>query len=186
RAITRAAPRCSSTSVNPPVEAPTSRQSSPAGSTSSASSACASFSAPRETNRAGRSTASSAVSSTCSPALAWPGTSPARISACACARLSASPRSTSTTSRRFLAMSRGANGEAGDDLLEDGRVGADPGEVRLCPIGRLVGQLAGPLKAVCQDVPVRVEDVVHHLEQQAELVAEGAPRPLLALGEPCD
>jgi hypothetical protein len=37
--------------VNPPVEAPTSRQSRPTGSTPKASSACASFSPPRETKR---------------------------------------------------------------------------------------------------------------------------------------
>ena len=37
--------------MNPPVEAPTSRQSRPAGSTPKASSACASFSPPRETKR---------------------------------------------------------------------------------------------------------------------------------------
>ena len=37
--------------MNPPVDAPTSRQSSPAGSTPNASSACASFSPPRETYR---------------------------------------------------------------------------------------------------------------------------------------
>ena len=43
-----------------------------------------------------------AASSTCSPAFEWPGTSPAITSACACARLSASPRSTRRTSRRFF------------------------------------------------------------------------------------
>ena len=44
--------------MNPPVEAPTSRQSLPAGSTASTSSAWASFSPPRETKRGGRSTSS--------------------------------------------------------------------------------------------------------------------------------
>ena len=43
------APRSSSTSVKPPVEAPTSRQASPAGSRAKASSAAASFTPPRET-----------------------------------------------------------------------------------------------------------------------------------------
>ena len=42
--------------MKPPVDAPTSRQSRPVGSTPNASSACASFSPPRETNRGGRST----------------------------------------------------------------------------------------------------------------------------------
>ena len=46
--------------MNPPVEAPTSRQSRPATSTPNASSACASFSPPRETYGGGRSTSSSA------------------------------------------------------------------------------------------------------------------------------
>ena len=68
----------------------------------------ASFSPPRETKRGPRSTSSSALSSTCSPALECPFTRPARTSACACERLSASPRSTSSTSRRFLA----AHGES--------------------------------------------------------------------------
>ena len=44
--------------MKPPVEAPTSRQSLPRGSRGSSSSACASFSPPRETNRGGRSTSS--------------------------------------------------------------------------------------------------------------------------------
>ena len=59
----------------PPVEAPRSRQSFPAGSTPRASSACASFSPPRETNRGGRSTASS-TSSRPAGRLSNPGTSP--------------------------------------------------------------------------------------------------------------
>src|SRR5205823_3424214 len=59
-AITRAAPRCNKTSVKPPVEAPTSRQSSPVGSTPSASRACASFSPPRETYGGGAVNVSSA------------------------------------------------------------------------------------------------------------------------------
>ena len=46
-AYTFAAPRRSRTSVNPPVEAPMSAQTRPAGSTSKRSSAGASFSAPR-------------------------------------------------------------------------------------------------------------------------------------------
>ena len=46
-----AAPRRSSTSVKPPVEAPTSRQTRPRGSMPNASSAAASFSPPRDTIR---------------------------------------------------------------------------------------------------------------------------------------
>ena len=52
-AITRAAPRWSRTSVKPPVEAPTSSASRPAGSTPSSSRACASLSPPRDTNLGG-------------------------------------------------------------------------------------------------------------------------------------
>ena len=48
----------------------------PAGSTPSASSACASFSPPRETNRGGRSTASSTSSPTCCPGLSTPERAP--------------------------------------------------------------------------------------------------------------
>ena len=46
----------------------------------------------------------SASSATCSPGLLWPRTRPASTSACACDRDSASPRSTSRTSRRFFVM----------------------------------------------------------------------------------
>ena len=72
RARSRAPRRAAAgTSVKPPVDAPTSRQSSPRGSTPSASSPCASFSPPRETYGGGRARrSSSASSSTC-----WPGLS---------------------------------------------------------------------------------------------------------------
>jgi len=50
--------------VKPPVEAPTSRQSRPATSSSRTDRACSSFSPPRETNRGGRSTETAAASST--------------------------------------------------------------------------------------------------------------------------
>ena len=63
--------------MKPPVEAPTSRQSAPVDVEPEARRArAASFSPPRETKRGGRSTASSASSSTCSPAFEWPGTRP--------------------------------------------------------------------------------------------------------------
>ena len=48
-AMTLAAPRCSSTSVNPPVDAPTSSAWRPRGSIANASSAPASFTPPRPT-----------------------------------------------------------------------------------------------------------------------------------------
>ena len=54
------APRCSSTSVNPPVDAPRSRQSSPAGSTPNASSAFASLCPRARRTAAAASTSSSA------------------------------------------------------------------------------------------------------------------------------
>ena len=56
------APRASSTCVKPPVEAPTSRQTRPAGSTPNASSACASFTPPRDTQGCGGVTSSAASS----------------------------------------------------------------------------------------------------------------------------
>ena len=92
--------------MKPPVEAPTSSASRPRTSIPSASSAFASLSPPRETYCGPRSTSSGAPSSSCWPGLATPGTSPARTSACACARLSASPRSTRSTSARFFTRTR--------------------------------------------------------------------------------
>ena len=68
----------------------------------SASSAFASLSPPRETKRGGASTVSSVASSSGVPGFWYPGTRPARTSAWAWARLSASPRSTSRTSKRFF------------------------------------------------------------------------------------
>ena len=55
------APRCSRTSVKPPVEAPTSRQTRPAGSIPNASSAAASLCPPRLTYGSGSVTASGRV-----------------------------------------------------------------------------------------------------------------------------
>ena len=48
-ATTRAAPRCSITSVNPPVEAPMSSPVRPVTAIAKVSSACASFTPPRPT-----------------------------------------------------------------------------------------------------------------------------------------
>src|SRR3954451_26153 len=110
-------------------------------------------------------------------------------SACACARDSARPRSTSRTSRRFFIAAvsptrsrlRRARGEARDDLFQHARVRVQGAEARLRPLGRLVGCAPGRLRSVQRDVAVAVEQVVHELEQEAELVAERAPRRLLAL-----
>ena len=72
--------------MKPPVEAPRSRQSSPAGSTPNASSAFASLCAgARDVRRRRARPRAARVSSTCSPGFECPGTSPAMTSACACA-----------------------------------------------------------------------------------------------------
>src|SRR5205807_954281 len=73
----------------------------------------ASFSPPRETYRGGRSTSNSELSSTCVPGLSYPGTRPARTSACACARLSARPRSTRSMSTRFFTRRPAARARRG-------------------------------------------------------------------------
>ena len=93
-------------SVKPPVEAPTSRQSSPATSIASASSAFSSLIPPRETNRG-----SSLRSSSASSATSWLGfsasgpsrpirTRPARTDSAALVRDGARPRSASNASIR--------------------------------------------------------------------------------------
>ena len=58
--------------MNPPVDAPTSTQSRPVTRRRGRRAHCCSFSPPRETNRAGRSTSSTRSSSTCSPGLCVP------------------------------------------------------------------------------------------------------------------
>ncbi len=76
---TRRAPRASSVSVKPPVEAPTSTATRPAGSTPRASSAPASLSAPRPTCAGPASTSTAAPSFTAGPGLRRPaGRRPAR------------------------------------------------------------------------------------------------------------
>ena len=110
---TAAAPRWSRQSVNPPVEAPTSRQRRPAGSTPNALSAFASLIPPRETNsgRASRSIATSVTHELArlggSAALAPTRTSPARTAAAARDRDEKSPRSASTVSRRRFGIAEG-------------------------------------------------------------------------------
>ena len=68
-AMTRDAPCCNRQSVNPPVEAPRSRHTRPAGSTPNAESASSSFNPPRDTYRSGSETESSASSATICDAL---------------------------------------------------------------------------------------------------------------------
>src|SRR4029077_16629884 len=104
-AITRAAPRWRRQSVNPPVEAPASRQSRPPGSTAKRSSAAASLPPARDTKaRGGAESATEASAATSDPALVavTPATVtlPAFTASCAWDRLAASPRRTSSASRR--------------------------------------------------------------------------------------
>ena len=115
-AITFAAPRAKSTSVKPPVEAPTSRQTRPEGSSAKASSAAASLTPPRDAHGWGASASIDASSATSSDAFlsAAPPTltSPAAIAACARARLEKKPRSTRRISAR-LRIDFWAGGTAG-------------------------------------------------------------------------
>jgi hypothetical protein len=112
-AMTRRAPRCRSTSVKPPVDAPMSRQSRACTAIAKASSACASFSPPRPTYGWSGTRSESAMSGgTNVPGLSGvpdPAcTCPAMISARARSRDGASPRSTSRVSRRtFFIEERG-------------------------------------------------------------------------------
>ena len=99
--------------MKPPVEAPRSAQIRPAGSIGKTSSAPSSLSAPRETYRCGAAPSLSrigAAGSTSAPGLSTRAspttTAPAITSACALARDSASPRSTSRTSIRCLRGTR--------------------------------------------------------------------------------
>ena len=92
--------------MKPPVEAPTSRQRRPAGSTAVASSALASLRPPRETNSGAASTATATSSGTSSPGLAarrrWSPrcTSPASTEAAARLREGNIPRRASSVSSR--------------------------------------------------------------------------------------
>ena len=103
------APRCNRQSVNPPVDAPTSRHTRPDGSTPNASRAPASFSPPRDTNGA-RSTSVERASrgrpgrpglrSVRAPSPVPTRTRPASSSAWARERVSARPWVTTSWSRR--------------------------------------------------------------------------------------
>src|SRR4051812_21870272 len=157
-----------------------STHSRPAGSTPKTSSACASFSPPRDTYGGGCSTSTTASSSTCVPGLSYPRTRPASTSACACARLSARPRSTSSTSSRFFISGR-ARREPVDDVLEHRRVRRDVRQPRARPGRGFVRERAGAIGPARKNVTVSVQDVVDDLKEQAELVAERAPGRLAAL-----
>src|SRR5207253_6098598 len=104
-ATTRAAPRWSRQSVNPPVDAPASRQSRPSGATAKRSSAAASLPPPRETKDGGGPESATGASSATSDAalvavIPATVTRPALTASCAWDRLAASPRRTSSASRR--------------------------------------------------------------------------------------
>src|SRR3954454_16593886 len=116
------------------------------------------------------------------PGLSYPRTRPARISAWACARLSANPCSTRSTSSRFF-TSRRARGETVDDVLQHGGVRRYFGEPCTGAFGGLVSEAPRSFGSMREDVAVAVEDVVDDLEQQSELVPESPPRRLLPLGD---
>src|SRR5882672_3903485 len=101
----RRAPRARSTCVNPPVEAPTSRQTRSATATPKHASAPSSLTPPRDTHGKAGSAASAASTAIASDALRTGTVSavtrPAAIAAWALARLSNKPRSTSRTSARW-------------------------------------------------------------------------------------
>src|SRR5581483_8669382 len=194
--MTRRAPRCSSTSVNPPVDAPTSSASTPPTSRPNASTAVASLCPARATYGGGPSTSSDASASTHSPGFACPGTRPASTKACAWVLDSASPRSTSRTSSRFFTpspaarrhgrrrddRSSGADGETVDDGRKDVGVRVDLRKAGVRALRRLVGEAAGAVLADLDDVAVSVEQVVDDLEEQPELAGERAPRRMLRHG----
>ena len=178
-AITRAAPRWSRTSVNPPVEAPRSRQSRPAGSTPNASSAFASLTPARETYGGGRSTSSGA--STRRPARrASRGRARAPPSRAPAPAPGSRRGRARRAARRAACASRGARGEPGDHVGEHRRVGRNLGEPRVGALGGRVGELARRLLSDLEHVAVAVEDVVHDLEEQPELRRERPPRRVLA------
>src|SRR5882757_3778926 len=104
-ANTRLAPLASNTSVNPPVDAPMSRQTWSSISIGYCSSAPMSLTPPRDTkgcagcaDRVASAAMTSDAFATCLPSAVTP---PASIAARARARLSNSPRSTSSTSARL-------------------------------------------------------------------------------------
>src|SRR5258708_33205167 len=191
------APCCRRVSVNPPVEAPRSRARRPRGSTPNASSAPSSLIAPRPTCSGPGSTSTAASARTAVPALVagWPSTRtrPAMTRACAFSRDGASPCSTrktssrtdvSETSRVSIDDEAGQAAEDRSPLAQRRDRGLSVGEKpRRRPAGAVqaqephVGRLArgGVLArglAELRRAFRRVEDVVHHLEGEADGLSE--------------
>ena len=105
-------------------------------------------------------------------------------SACACARDSARPRSTSRDVERFFATATPCGRRARRRSREH-QVSAAISPRRSAPARPPRPRVAARRPTPCvSDVAVRVEDVVDDLEEQPELVAERAPRRLLAAGTP--
>ena len=165
--------------MKPPVDAPTSRQSRPAGSTPSRSSPCASFSPPRETYGGAALDAQLGVLVDLLARLVVAGHEAGHDERL---RLRARLREPALDEEHVdpllhrAGVTRGADGEPVDDVAQHARVGVDLAERRARPVGRLVGEPARAVDAVRDDVAVAVEDVVDDLEEQPELGAERAPR----------
>ena len=181
-AITRAAPRCSSTSLKPPVEAPRSRQSSPAGSTANASSAFASLPPARETYGGGlldlerRALVDLLARLRCGRGRARRSRAPApgRGSPRARARRGARRDACALTRCARRARRRSRRGPR-----------CRPGSPRAAAAARAAASSASaraPLSPTSMHVAVPVEDVVDDLEEQPELGGKRPPRPVLALG----
>ena len=141
--------------MKPPVDAPTSRQSSPAGSTPSASSAVRELLAAARDVRRPRSTAARRPRRPACPACRSPGTSPAITSACACVRDSASPRSTSSDVEPLLqpwrdppARRRSARpARGGSDPRRCGTRSAGTSSARRRALRRATSGLVSPVKS---------------------------------------
>ena len=154
-AITRAAPCCSRQSVKPPVEAPTSRQRSPVTSTCERRRrrlelvAAARDVARRLARRAMLGVAGDGGAGLVHHRAARPVTRPAMTSACARLRVSASPRSTSSSvqagamphDRRLAAACRSALGQLAE-LRQAAACASSRARARAIP-----RQLTGPLEA---------------------------------------
>ena len=114
--------------MKPPVDAPTSTQSRPAGSTPSPSSPCASFSPPRETYGGGARPRARRPRRPAGPGLSYPWTSPAR-------RAPAPARATP----RARARRGGRRGASSHPVLG---LAAEPGDVRLPAVDHVAESLA--------------------------------------------
>ena len=171
------APRCSSTSVKPPVLWPRSRQVIPATSIARRVSAPSSFRPPRETKR---SSASSVISTSASlgrsspdlvgtrqPAGARQRTAPVAISRCAADRVGAMPRSTRSWSARIASSSAGRSVAVAVGLVRAFLRHADVGRL-------LVGQL-GQHRADLLQVQTR-DLLVEVLRQDVDLARPGSGR----------